>query len=157
MYDIWMKAFDGFKIVNNGVTVLDVPPALISIKDDGEYYTVEADSPIPLTFMNSQTSEYKEYREDSEIVFYDIKDTPDNIYDLSKASENSFPLIRFLYDLDELNQKTNNLAGGIDSLFLNRAYYGQTCISYGKSQYVTYSGVYKINGKYYVWFPESMD
>ena len=157
MYDAWMKAFDGFKIVDNGVTLLDVAPALINIKDDGNYYDNTADSPIPLTFMNSQTSKYYEYREDSETVFYDIKDTPDNIYDLSKASESSFPLIRFLYDLDELNQKANNLTGGVDSLFLNRAYYGQICISYGKSQYVPYSGVIKVNGKYYVWFPESMD
>ena len=156
MYDVWMKAFDGFKIVDNGVTLLDVPPALICIKSDGEYYTVEADSPIPLTFMNRQTSEYKEYREDTEAIFYNIKDTPDNIYDLSKVSENDSPSIQFLYDLDELNQKANNLAGGIDSLILN-GYYGQTNILYGKSQYVPYSGVFKINGKFYVWFPNSMD
>ena len=156
MYDAWMKAFDGFKIVNNGVTILDVPPALIAIKGDGNYYTRRAGSPIPLTFMNTQTSVYKEYREDSETVFYNIKDTPDNIYDLSKILSTDSPSIQFFYDLDELNQKANNLTGAIDSLVLN-SYYGQANILYGNAQYVVESGIYKINDKYYVWFPNSMD
>ena len=157
MYDAWMKAFNGFKVPqnNDGNNILTVTPVLIAVDDDGEYENKNSDTPIPLTFMNDQTNRYREYYDYSTIKFYNIKDVPDDIYEQIKDSSDEV-YIAFLYDLEELNEKANNITTAVEALIIN-SYYGQTCVTLGSSNYVKYSSICLINGKYYVRFYASMD
>lgn len=161
MYDAWMKAFDGFKVVqDNGTSYLNVTPALVVLNDEFIAEDRTNDTYIPLTFMNSQTKKYKEYSGTFEEDFIDIKNVPDDIYERIINQYTNAPYCRFLYDLDELNEKTQNINTGIDCLEINGDYYsGQTQLRCGHALYIpqVIDCLIKINDKFYVWFPNSID
>lgn len=159
MYDAWMKAFDGFKVYqdDNDSNILTVAPAIYIINADGNYETKKSDEEISLAFMNNTTQKYQEYTDDSKAKIYNIKDAPDDIYEQSFSY--GFSGVTVLYDLDELNEKANNIAYAVESINISHKTYLEYVVylNKGKASYVPYSGVFKINGKYYVWFPSSMD
>ena len=161
MYDAWMKAFDGFKVVqDNGTSYLNVAPALVVLNDNFIAQDRTNDTYIPLTFMNSQKKKYQEYIGTFEEDFIGIKDVPDDIYERIINKYTNAPYCRFLYDLDELNEKAQNINTGIDSLEMNGDFYGgQTQIRCGRAGYIPEARecLIKINDKFYVWFPNSMD
>ena len=158
MYDAWMKAFNGFKVYqdNNDNNVLTVTPALYAIQAY-DYHQETSDTPIPLTFMNSQTSKYNEYDEESYPNIFDIKDVPDDIYEQSLEYSSSY--IQVLYDLDELNEKAHDIAYAIESINVPHRTYDDNSVNVlkGKASYVPHSGIFKYKDKFYVWFPSSMD
>ena len=88
----------------------------------------------------------------------DIKNIPDDIYERIIDQYTGTPYCRFFYDLDELNEKAQNINTGIDCLNMN-SYYGQTQLQCGNASYIpqTRDCVVKIGDKFYVWFPVSMD
>ena len=161
MYDAWMKAFDGFKVLQSDRTsYLNVTPALVILNDNFYSENMTNDPYIPLTFMNSQTKKYKQYSGTFEEDFIDIKNTPDDIYEKIINQYIGTPYCRFLYDLDELNEKAQNIDTGIDCLDINGSYYnGQTQLKCGNASYIPQvrDCLIKINDKYYVWFPSSID
>lgn len=157
MYDAWMKAFGDFKVVqNDDDSILTIKPALAVINASFDITEHNVDTPIPLTFMNSQANSYFTFNSDN-IIVYNIKDVPDDIYD--KGYMGLGAGVRFLYDLDELNEKVQNIDGAVDSIIIDQQGYDSKVVTLlrGLAIYVPYSGVYKINDKYYVWFPYSMD
>lgn len=158
MYDAWMKAFDGFKVYqdNNDNNVLTVAPALCAI-GAYDYQRKTSDTPISLAFMNAQTNEYSEYGEESISKIFDIKNVPDDIYEQSLNYGSSY--IQLLYDLDELNEKAHDINYAVESIGLSHSTYNTKIVqsNKGKSEYVPNSGVFKLNDKFYIWFPVSMD
>lgn len=158
MYDAWMKVFDGFKVSqdNNDNNILTVTPALYAIQAYN-YEQKTSDTPISLAFMNTQTNKYYEYGEKSISKIFDIKNAPDDIYEQSFDYDASY--IQLLYDLDELNEKAHDINYAVESITLNHRTYNHSVVELTKGQasYVPYSGVFKFNDKYYVWFPSSMD
>lgn len=158
MYDVWMKAFDRFKVYqdDNDNNVLTVTPALYAIQAY-EYNRETSDTPISLAFMNTQTNKYNEYVGESISKIFDIKNVPDDIYEQSLDYGSSY--IQVLYDLDELNQKAHDINYAVESIEINHKTYNTNTfqLNKGKALYVPDSGVFKFNDKYYVWFPVSMD
>ena len=158
MYDIWMKAFNEFKVYqdNNDTNVLNVVPALYTLRAEN-YSSKRSDTPIPLTFMNSQTYKYNEYNEQSYPNIFDIKDVPDDIYEQSLNYGSSY--IKVLYDLDELNEKAHDINSAIESISIPHRTYIENSVQVvkGNASYVPESGIFKYKDKFYVWFPSSMD
>lgn len=152
MYDAWMKVFGDFKVVQNDDSILTVKPALAVINASYDVTNHHVDTPIPLTFMNSQANSYNTFNSE-QVIVYNLEDVPDDIYERAGWD------IRFFYDLDELNQNAQNITSALDSLIAKTRSYEDYFYPFtiGKAEYARYSGVYKINDKYYVWFPYSMD
>lgn len=152
MYDAWMKVFGDFKVVQNDDSILTVKPALAVINATYDITDHRVDTPIPLTFMNSQANLYYTFNSE-QVIAYNLEDVPDDIYERAGWD------IRFLYDLDELNQNAQNITCALDSIYAKTRAYEDYFYPFhiGLAQYVPHSGVYKINDKYYVWFPYSMD
>lgn len=152
MYDIWMKVFGDFKVVQADNSILTIKPALAVINTSYDITNHPVDTPIPLTFMDSEADSYNTFNSE-QVIAYNLEDVPDDIYERTSWD------IRFFYDLDELNQNAQNITNALDTLTAKtRSYeYYFYPFTIGTSEYVPYSGVYKINDKYYVWFPASMD
>ena len=154
MYDAWVKAFDGFKIEQSNNTILDIVPDLIYIPQgrDSDYMEsidLETDNRIPIPFVspgNKECRYVKKVLDTENVKIFDIKNTPDDIY------ENDFYSVKLLYDLDKLNEKTD-----ISYCFSKITKDGYIRLEYGRTEYLTAVSLYQIDDKYYVQVPTDSD